>query len=59
VVPPAWLAVTEHSPADTSVSWSPDTVQALGVLDLYVTGNPDVVVALSVTGPANNVAPPG
>ena len=46
MVPPTWLATIVHVPNVTSVTVPVDvTVHTLGVLDTYVTGNPELAVA--------------
>ena len=43
---PAWLAATTHEPAVTPVTVLPATVQTPVVVELKVTGNPELAVAL-------------
>ena len=55
---PAWLALTVHVPGASNVivlPFVPPAVQTTGVLVLNVTGNPDVAVALTVTGESASV----
>jgi hypothetical protein len=52
------LALTVHVPGASNVIVSPfvpPAVQTVGVLVLNVTGNPDVAVALTVTGESASV----
>src|SRR5580704_12721921 len=52
---PAWLAVIEHVPAAMMVTVLPDTVQIDGVVEVNVTANPELAVALRVNGAAPSV----
>jgi len=56
---PAWLASTTHVPTATSVSAVPLTVQTLGVVDVKVTGRPELAVATSTGGAVPRVWLPG
>jgi hypothetical protein len=52
---PAWLAVMEHVPSDTSVRYPDDPlprVQTAGVVDANATTSPDDAVAFSTTSPS-------
>ena len=44
----------EQVPTASKVTEDPETVQTGRVLLVYETGNPDVAVAVNVTGPAVN-----
>ena len=48
--PPACEAVTEHVPATRRLSIDPFTTHAFGVLETYVMGKPDEVVAERTIG---------
>ena len=56
---PAWLAVTEHAPAPSSVRLVPLTVQTPGVVDARVTVRPEDDVATSAIGAEPKVWFPG
>ena len=49
---PGWLAWMVQVPADTSVAVEAEleTVQMAGVVDVKLTGNPELAVAVNVTG---------
>jgi hypothetical protein len=49
---PSWLAVIEQVPPPTSVTSGPDTVQTLGVVEMKVTGSPELAEAVIVNGTA-------
>jgi hypothetical protein len=52
---PAWLAVMEHDPAATIVTVLPATVQTAVVVEVKLTGRPELAVALTGNGAAPNV----
>lgn len=47
---PAWFAAIVQSPAPRIVTVLPETLQTAGVVELNVTGRPEVAVALMVNG---------
>lgn len=53
---PAWLAVIEQVPVATSVTAVPDTAQTDVLLDVKVTGKPELAVATSAGGVELGVA---
>jgi hypothetical protein len=59
VVLPAWLAVTPQLPAVTNVSVLLFTLHTTGVVEVIVTGKPDVALALKAVGTAPKVWLPG
>lgn len=56
---PAWLAAIEQLPALTSVKVVPLTVHTLAVLEVSVTGRPDVAVATKAPGAVPKAWLPG
>ena len=56
---PGCEAVTEQTPADTSVTLAPDTVQIPAELLVKLTARPEVAVAVKLTGPALRAASAG
>ena len=59
MVLPAWLAVTPQLPAVTNVSVLLVTLHTTGVVEVIVTGKPDVAVAFRAAGVAPKVLLPG
>ena len=59
VVSPAWLAVRLQVPAATSVSVVPLTVQIDGVVEVIVTGRPELAVAANAGGGVPMLWSPG
>ena len=47
---PGWLAWIVHVPVVTSIAAEPDTVQMLVVVDVRLTGNHELALAVKVTG---------
>jgi hypothetical protein len=46
---PGWLAWIVQVPAEISVAVEPETVQTEGVVDVKLTGRPELAVAVNVT----------
>jgi hypothetical protein len=52
---PAWLAVIEHVPTATIVTVLPDTVQTDAVVEVKLTGKPELAVAVIANGATPSV----
>ena len=56
---PGWVAVIEQVPGPSRVTEKPLTVQMAGVVDVRVTGSPELAVGATVTGDWAMVLGPG
>jgi hypothetical protein len=55
---PAWLAAIEHVPTATIVTVLPDTVQTDAVVEVKLTGKPELAVAVMANGATPSVTLP-